>query len=122
MFEESINFQKIENFNNLEKEIRKKKIKHYLIIIAIILILLIIIGISIYFIVDALKEEEEKKDVIKCKFLTLYENETIKILNEYIYKDLDFDLKINETDVKNNYIYTFHSPGEHKVTFTFKKN
>ena len=85
----------------------------------IILFVLIIIAILAIIVWKIITKNYGK---IICIYQTFKDNETIELIN--IYEDnenMKFHLIINEEKFKQTDIFTFEKPGNHTVSFVFKK-
>ena len=128
--EQEINLQKLDDFKVPDSEtdpIKRKRMIRYLIILISLIVLIAIIVVIIVVVLKNNSEPDKQKDEedihidkIKCKYFTQFENETIDIINKNRINDVDFDLIINEKNIKKNYKYLFENPGEQNVTFIFK--
>ena len=93
---------------------RKRRLKCFLIIIPI---LLIIIALTIALILIL----KYRGGTLICTYITLNDNESVKLLNDKIYEKYTLSIKQNEKSIDNNNTYTFDKAGNHTLTFEFKQ-
>ena len=117
--EESFENDSLEHFVIKDKKFRKERISQRIRVFMIILFVLIIFTILAIIVWKVITNNYGK---IICIYQTFEENETIELIN--IYEDnenMKFYLIINDENFDQSNNFTFKKPGNHSVSFVFKK-
>ena len=109
------NLGDLDNFIIKDNEYKKKKrMKCFLIttpiILVIIAIVIAIVLLSLY-----------KGGTLTCTYITLQDNESVKLLNDNIYKKYTIKIKSGEKNIDKTNTYIFSKAGKHELTIKFKE-